>query len=235
MVGELVTLEPSVLDSDKMIDSLVVNDALPVIEREMTSVVGVSVDSGVDEGVKVGESLSADEGTAFDVILALPPKEMGDGGVSDGEVLELVIILETLGLAVGETVLEPVDESEFVSALDGDCKLEGVCVKDGIISDDEGVSEDDKLEEMDAVTLGETVLLGVDDVDAPKVTEVVGEFDKDELTLGVDSNDSEPVLVIEAVLETEAIGVTVIDVVGEDVMDCVLDVEGVGVGESLDD
>ncbi len=118
-------------------------------------------------------------------------------------VSELVIVAETLGLAVGETVLEPVDESVLASALDGEvvtvaeklldgvCEDEGVCVNDSIISDDEGVkvtelvSEDDKLEEIDAVTLEETVLLGVEDVDAPRVTEVVGVSDTEELKLCV--------------------------------------------------
>lgn len=171
MVGELVTLEPSVLDSDKMIDSLVVNDALPVIEREMTSVVGVSVDSGVDEGVKVGELLvvtvlellnvevSEGVGSALDVILALAPEEMVDGGVGEDEgdwegVGDVVSSDEDNGDCQGDGVSTPVGES-----LD-----DGVCV-----------SVNELVSELELVAVGVSEELGVCDALAPRVTVVVVE------------------------------------------------------------
>jgi len=81
--------------------------------------------------------------------------------------------------------------------------FEGVCVNEGIISVGVGVivtelvPDDDKLEEIDAVTLGVTVLLGVDDVDAPRVTEVVGVFELEELNVCVDDVDGVNVPVFE--------------------------------------
>ena len=150
------------------------------------------VESGVSELLSLLDVVAEGVGTALDVILALPPKEIVEGGVSDDDVVkrgvgvivnesEVVIVAETLELAVDVIVLEPVDESDPVSALDDEvvtvaeklleevCEDEGVCDKDGMISDDEGV----RVTEL------------VPDVDAPRVTEVVGVLDKDELKLCV--------------------------------------------------
>jgi hypothetical protein len=82
-----------------------------------------------------------------------------DGGVSDDEDVQV---------AVGVNVLEPVDESEPVSALeddvvsvavkllDGDCDDDIVCVNDGVW-DDEGVvePESDAIADMDSAKLFE--------------------------------------------------------------------------------
>ena len=91
------------------------------------------VDSGVGKSVSLPEGVGVVEGTELGVILALPPNEIVDGGVSDDEgvilcvesgvgvivnVFELLVVAETLKLVVGVTVLEPVDESEPVPALD---------------------------------------------------------------------------------------------------------------------
>jgi hypothetical protein len=247
-VGEGTTLDVILaLPPKEIVGSGVADD----VDARLSVIEGV--DRGVDEPLSVEEGLSLPDGevevvgTALDVILALPPKETVDGGVSDDEdvrlcvgrgvgvivnVSELVIAAETLELAIGVTVLEPVDESEPVSALDdevvsvaeklfdGVCEDEGVCVNDGIISDDVGVivtelvSEDDKLEEIDAVTLGETVLLGVEVVDAPRVTEVVGVFDTEELKLCVDDDDGVNVPVFELELVSVTLGESVINGVG---------------------
>ncbi len=202
---------------------------------------GVDKPLTVEEGLILSDDVEVGDGTALDVILALPPNEIVDGGVSDDEDVRLCVgrgvgvivnVAETLELVVGETVLETDDESVLVSALDGEavtiavilldgvCEDEGVCVNDGIIIDDEGVrvtelvSDDDKLEEIDAVTLGDTVLLGVDDVDAPRVTEVEGVFDSEELKLGVDDVDGVNVPVFEPELVGVTLGVRVIKGVG---------------------
>ena len=257
--GEGTTLDVILaLPPNEIVDSGVADDddaRLSVIE---------GVDRGVDEPLSVEEELSLLDvvaegvGTALDVILALPPKEIVDGGVSDDDnvergvgvivnVFELVIAAETLELAVGVTVLEPVDESEPVSApddevvsvaeklFDGVSEDEVVCVNDGIISDDEGVvvtklvMEDDKLEEIDAVTLGETVLLEVEDVDAPRVTEVVGVLETEELKVCVNVDVSEllgvPVVVGEVVARGETLAVK--DTVDDDVPTPASVIEGV--------
>ena len=199
MVGELVMLEPKVLEPDKMMDSLVVSDALPMIEKGVTSVLSVTVASGVDDGVKVKESLSVDEGTELGVILALPPKEIVDGGVSDGDcveseigVIELVIVAEAL--AVGETVLEPVGESEPVSALEGvtervdsalgvSLALAPIEIVDGGVEEGEGdcegvgdeVEEDESLD--DCVCVGVNVFEPVPDPDTVGVIELLDVID----------------------------------------------------------
>ncbi len=185
------------------------------------------VERGVDERLSLPDVVAEGVGTALDVILALPPKEIVEGGVADDE---------DVRLAVGVIVLETVAESELVSALDGVCEDEGVCVN---VDDDEGVrvtelvSEDDKLEEIDAVTLGETVLLGVEETDAPRVTEVVGVFDTEELKLGVDDVDGINVLVSEPEPVGVSLGEAVIKGVGvpdsEELKLIVVDIDGVGV------
>ena len=188
IVGELVTLghaeelEPKVLEPDKMIDTLLVGVAIPVIERGVTSVVCVGVAaSGVGDGVNVGEPLSVDEGTVLDVILALPPKEIVDGGVSDGEdiglcvgsgvgvivnVSELVIVAEIL--AVGESklvsALEGVAE-RVDSALGVSLALAPIEIVDGGVEKDEG----------DCEGVGEVVVSGVIDGDCEEVKDDVCE------------------------------------------------------------
>ena len=236
----------------------IVDSGVPDDEEVRLSVID-GVNGGVDEPLSLPEGVDVVEDSTLDVILELPPKETVDGGVSDDEdvrlcvgsvvgdivnVSELVIVTETLELAVGVPVLEPVDESEPVSALDGDCEDDGVCDNDGSISDDEGVrvaelvsvSEDDKLEEIEAVTLGETVLLGVEEVDAPKVAEVVGVLDTEELKVVVNDDDDVKV----PVFEPEPDCVTVADeLIVEDVLAVIVSVVegvkgGVDVGEVVE-
>ena len=182
MLGIIDELEPKVFEPDKMIVPLVVSDALPVIERGVTSVVDVNVASGVSDGVKVGESV--DEGTALEVMLALPPKEIVDGGVSDGDCVEsgvgvielLVVAEETLKLELGVTVLEPVDESEPVSALEGVAEkvdsalgvslaLAPIEIVDGGVEDGDDDSEE----------VGELVASGVIGGDCDDDSEEVGD------------------------------------------------------------
>ena len=202
MLGITDELEPSVLEPDKVIETLVVSDALPVIERGVTSKVGETLKLSADEGEAVGE------GTAIGVILALPPNEIVEGGVSDGDgvrlcverevgIIELVIVVEKL--EVGETVLEPVEESDPVSALEGvSLALAPVEIVDGGVEegegDSEGVGDDVEVGESlddcvcvgvsvlesvpdpvpDPVKVGVTELLDVFDELAPSVTLVVG-------------------------------------------------------------
>ena len=148
VLGELVTLEPKVLDSDKIIiDTLGVSDTgggTPVV------VVDVSVASGFDKGVKVGELLlvtitdilhellnvavslpeGEEEGVGSEVCvtLALPPNEIVDGGVGEDE---------GDWEGVGDIVSNDDD--------DGDCEGDGVFVSSGEIlavkdNDVDGVS-----------------------------------------------------------------------------------------------
>jgi hypothetical protein len=84
MLGHAEELEPKVLEPDKMFDTLPVSVAI----RGVTPVVCVSDASGVGDGVNVGETLS---GTVLGVILALPPKEIVDGGVSEDEDTRLCV------------------------------------------------------------------------------------------------------------------------------------------------
>ncbi len=182
IVGELVTLghaeelEPKVLEPDKMTEILPVGVAIlvNVNERGVMPVVNVGVAaSGVGDGVKVGELLSVDEGTVLDVLLALPPEEIVDNGVTDDvNVSELVIVAETL--AVGETELDSVGESEPVSALEGvaervDSALGVSLALAPIEIVDGGVEEDDG----DSEGVGEVVASGVIDDDCEGVKEDV--------------------------------------------------------------
>ncbi len=126
IVGELEMLEhkdelePNVLEPDKVIDTLIESCALPVIERGVTSMVGVSVTSGVGDGVKVEEVLlSMPEpvgvGPALDVILALPPKKIVDDGVSDGDDVRLSVT-DGVDSEVGNPLSLPDGEAEGVGS-----------------------------------------------------------------------------------------------------------------------
>ena len=114
MLGHAEELEPNVLEPDEVIDPLIGSDAIPVIEKGVTS----NVASRVGDGVKVDEllTLSVGEGvgvivgcvivgTALDVLLGLPPKEMVDGGVDDddGDCEGLVLVV---GVSVSLEVAE---------------------------------------------------------------------------------------------------------------------------------
>ena len=135
MLGHAEELEPNVLEPDEVIDPLIGSDALPVIERGVTSVVGINVASGVGDGVKVDEllTLSVGEGvgvivgcvivgTALDVSLGLPPKEIVDGGVDDDDG-------DCEGLGLGVTVLVPVvlvvGVNESLEVPENDCDVDG--------------------------------------------------------------------------------------------------------------
>ena len=164
MLGIIDELEPKVFEPDKMIDTLVVSDALPVIERGVTSVVDVNVASGVIDGVKVGESV--DEGTALEVKLALPPKEIVDGGVSDGVDSALGVSLALAPIEiVGGGVEEGDDDSEEV----GDDVEEGESLEDCVCV---GVNVFELVPDPDKV--GDAELLDVIDALAPRVTLVDG-------------------------------------------------------------
>ncbi len=131
MVGEFVTLEPKVLDSDKLIDTLGVSDALSGIERGVTLVVGMNVASGVDDGVKVGELLLV---TITDIL-----HELLNVAVSLPEGEE-----EGVGSELGVTLALP--PSELLAVKDN--VVEGVStpvpVKEGVT---DGVRDDDEVGE----------------------------------------------------------------------------------------
>ena len=131
MLGHAEELEPNVLEPDEVIDPLKGSDALPVNEKGVTS----NVASRVGDGVKVDEllTLSVGEsvgvivgcvivGTALDVSLGLPPKEMVDGGVDDDDG-------DCEGLGLGVTVLVPVvlvvGVSVSLEVAEKDCDVDG--------------------------------------------------------------------------------------------------------------
>ena len=182
MLGQEDELEPSGFSGDGVkVDELVLSIPEGVATGEGTALdISLPVDSGVVDNddtrlsvidsVERGVILSLPDGevevvgTALAVILALPPKEIVDGGVSDG-----VNVFEQV--AVGVTVLEPVDESEPVSALEGVTDRVGTAL---------GVSL--ALPPNEIVDGGEAVLeselASVEEGDAEKlcVTETVGEL-----------------------------------------------------------
>ena len=161
------------------------------VYEPLNVVVGLSLLDGEEEGVGTADgvalALPPNVGGGVSDVEEVAGRRVG----VVVNVSELVIVVTTLALELGVTVREPVNESEPVSALDDEvvsvaeillvtvavilldcvCEDEGVCVcEDEGVAVTELVSEDDKLEEIDAVTLGEIVLLGVEDVDAPRVT-----------------------------------------------------------------
>ena len=112
-----------------------------------------------------------DEGTVLDVILALPPKEMVDGGVSDGEDVRLCVgsgvgvIVNVSELVIAAEILA-VGESKLVSALEGvaervDSALGVSLALAPIAIVDVGVADDDG----DSEGVGEVVASDVIDVD----------------------------------------------------------------------
>ena len=90
MVGESAKLETNVLDPDKIIVTLGVSEALPGIERGVTSEedevivaekVGVTVLLDVVESLSLPEDVAVGVGSELGVTLALAPNEMVAVGV----------------------------------------------------------------------------------------------------------------------------------------------------------
>ena len=115
-VGEAVSLgheeelEPKVLEPEKVIDTLVVNEGPPVNERGVTVVVGISVASTiVEDGVTVAELLLLNVDKTVSLL--------------EGDAKGVVS-----GVADGDGDCEEVGEDVARGVIDGDCKGDKVAV-----------------------------------------------------------------------------------------------------------
>ena len=200
-----------------------VESGVPDDEEVRLSVID-GVNGGVDEPLSLPEGVDVTEGITLDVILKLPPMETVDGGESDDEDVrlcvasgvgvivnesELIIVAETLELTVGEKVLEAVDESEPVPALDGEAedKGEGTAL-DVILAlppietvDCDVVDGDGDCEEV-----GDVVASGVIDGDCEGVCE--GVVDDVEVDESLDDCVCVGVKVLELVPDSVKVGVS---------------------------